>query len=372
MSDIKAKAKYIMIGGFLGAGKTTAVLRLAEHLQSRGLRIGMITNDQSFGLVDTAMLGSHGFAVEEITGGCFCCKFNSLVEASDRLSAEARPDVFIAEPVGSCTDLKATVDYPLRRIYGNDFSVAPLSVMVDPVRASRILGLEAGASFSKKVTYIYRKQLEEADIIVVNKIDVFAADRLERLLAALKVEFPGAKVIAVSARTDTGVEAWITAMEATDAQTGDAMNVDYEEYADGEALLGWLNCMARLHAPTSVDGNSIMFDLATRMQVALLTAGREIAHLKLTLTPDEGNDIAVANLVRNDAVPELSHRLQEPLEAGQLIVNLRAEADPELLRATVISVLKDLATGQSLRFELEHLESFRPGKPTPTHRLLSV
>src|SRR6059058_1732791 len=142
-----------MIGGFLGAGKTTAVLQIAEEYRRRGLRVGLITNDQSVGLVDTAMLGSYGFAVEEITGGCFCCRFNSLVDAADRLSQETRPDVFIAEPVGSCTDLKASVSYPLRRMYGDDFTVAPLSVLVDPIRAMRILGVEAGKAFSKKVVY---------------------------------------------------------------------------------------------------------------------------------------------------------------------------------------------------------------------------
>ena len=132
-----SKARYVMVGGFLGAGKTTAILKMAELLRSRGQRVGLITNDQSFGLVDTAMLGAHGFPVQEITGGCFCCRFNSLVEASEKLTAEAAPDTFIAEPVGSCTDLKATVDYPLRRIYGQDYAIAPLSVLVDPVRAMR-------------------------------------------------------------------------------------------------------------------------------------------------------------------------------------------------------------------------------------------
>ena len=130
-----AKARYIMIGGFLGAGKTTGVLQLARLLNQQNLRVGLITNDQSHGLVDTSLLSSHGFPVEEITGGCFCCKFNSLANASARLSKNQQPDVFIAEPVGSCTDLKATVDYPLRRMYGDNYRIAPLSVMVDPIRA---------------------------------------------------------------------------------------------------------------------------------------------------------------------------------------------------------------------------------------------
>src|SRR5580698_7425743 len=174
---IMSKARYIMIGGFLGAGKTTAVLKLAEHLTAVGNKVGLITNDQSVGLVDTAMLESHGFAVEEITGGCFCCKFNSLVDAADKLSVDTRPDVFIAEPVGSCTDLKASVSYPLRRMYGNDFSVAPLSVLIDPIRALRILGLETGKAFSPKVVYVYTKQLEEAELIVINKVELLSDDR---------------------------------------------------------------------------------------------------------------------------------------------------------------------------------------------------
>src|SRR5580698_5205871 len=198
MEETMAKALYIMIGGFLGAGKTTAVLQFARRFRAEGKRAGLITNDQSFGLVDTAMLTSHGFDVEEIGGGCFCCRFNSLVEASDKLSSDARPDVFIAEPVGSCTDLRAAVSYPLRRIYGDDFHVAPLSVLVDPIRAERILGLESGRSFAPKVLYVYEKQLEEADAIVINKSDLLDEARLKRLREALGERYPHAKLFAVS------------------------------------------------------------------------------------------------------------------------------------------------------------------------------
>jgi Ni2+-binding GTPase involved in maturation of urease and hydrogenase len=366
------KASYMMIGGFLGAGKTTAVLQIAERLRDRGLNVGLITNDQSYGLVDTAMLGSHGFAVEEITGGCFCCKFNSLIDASNRLSGSTRPDVFIAEPVGSCTDLKATVDYPLRRMYGDDFTIAPLSVMVDPIRASRILGLQTGASFSKKVIYIYRKQLEEAELIIVNKIDLLPPDRLEELLAALRKEFPAAQVLAISARDGTGIDKWISVMEDSRPRLDGAMAVDYEVYAEGEALLGWLNCVVQFAATGPADGNLLLIEIAAQVQTALRAELLEIAHLKLTLTPDEGNDIAVANLVRNDGVAELSHNLQEPLEAGQLLVNLRAEADPDRLKEIVSATLQKLSAGTGMQLAIEHLESFRPGKPEPTHRLASM
>src|SRR5437867_8418140 len=85
------RARYVMIGGFLGAGKTTCVARLAQQLTAEGLKVGLITNDQGSELVDTAMLRSRGFATEEIPGGCFCCRFNSLVDAANKLTAATRP-----------------------------------------------------------------------------------------------------------------------------------------------------------------------------------------------------------------------------------------------------------------------------------------
>ena len=117
--------------------------------------------------------------------------------------------MFIAEPVGSCTDLKATVDYPLRRLYGDDYQVAPLSVMIDPLRALRILGMERARAFSSKVAYIYGKQLEEADILVINKIDLLSPSGLQTLREALAERFPKASIVAVSARQDIGLDDWL-------------------------------------------------------------------------------------------------------------------------------------------------------------------
>src|SRR2546425_515472 len=228
------KARYIMIGGFLGAGKTTSVARLAQRLTDQGLRVGLITNDQGSELVDTMMLRSRGFATEEIPGGCFCCRFNSLVDAANKLTATKRPDVFIAEPVGSCTDLVATVTYPLRRIYGENFSIAPLSVLVDPIRAMRVMGLETGGKFSEKVLYIYRKQLEEADVIAINKLDLLDATRQRTLRDKLTLEFPRAEIFEVSARQGDGLDEWFIRLAAAEQIARAAMEVDYALYAEGE------------------------------------------------------------------------------------------------------------------------------------------
>jgi G3E family GTPase len=361
-------ADYMMVGGFLGAGKTTAMLRLAEHLTSRGRKVGLITNDQSTGLVDTAIIGARGYPVQEITGGCFCCRFNSLTDAADRLTRDARPDVFLAEPVGSCTDLRATVQYPLRRLYGDDYSVAPLSVLVDPKRAARILGLEPGPGFSAKVLYVYEKQLEEADIIVINKSDLLNDEQRKTLQDALRARFPQADVVTVSARTGENLSEWFSRLSASPASRP-AMEVDYDVYAEGEALLGWLNATVRLSSPAPFDGNQFLDKLAAGVRDRLAASNIEIAHFKMTLAPDTGDDLAVLNLVRTDGRAESPFRLADGLTDGELIVNLRAEGDPETLKSMTLAALEQVARGAGVTVTTEHLEHFRPGRPQPTHRM---
>lgn len=367
----RRKAHYIMIGGFLGAGKTTAIAQLARRLTDQGRRVGLITNDQGRELVDTKLLRSRGFCPEEISGGCFCCRFDSLVEASERLKTSIKPEVFLAEPVGSCTDLAATVTYPLGRLYGGNYSIAPLSVMVDPIRAQRVFGLEPGGSFSEKVLYIYRKQLEEADLIIISKCDLLEPSPLEALRQAIAAKFPRAEVLAVSARQGTNLDAWFDRITSQEQTVRNTMEVDYDTYADGEALLGWFNGTAQLSAPQAFSADAFLQRLASEVQQRLQTHQAEIAHLKMTLSSaGVAGDLAVVNLVRNDFVPEISQTLKTPMRQGQLTINLRAEAAPDTLGAVVREALT-AAVGAfaTMEIRLDHLEQFRPGRPNPTHRV---
>ncbi len=365
------KARYIMIGGFLGAGKTTTVGKLAQHLSGQGLKVGLITNDQAGSLVDTKLLRGQGFATEEIAGGCFCCRFGSLVDAAGRLADNAKPDVFIAEPVGSCTDLVATVTYPLRRMYGDAFTIAPLAVLVDPVRARRVFGLDQGGSFSSKVVYIFKKQLEEADIIVISKSDLVSEDEREELKVVLGREFPGTRVFTTSPRSGEGLADLFNQLMTDEQARKNAMLVDYEVYAEGEALLGWLNATVNLTAEDEFDANDFLRVLAGDVQQRLKDMKAEIAHFKMTYSPDDGiaGELASINLVRSDHEPELGMELDEPSEGGQLIINLRAEADPaSLMQAVIAAIEATTPRFPNLKASLEHQEHFRPGKPTPTHR----
>ncbi|MEM7010782.1 MAG: GTP-binding protein [Verrucomicrobiota bacterium] len=369
-----SQARYIMIGGFLGAGKTTTIQKFAQWLDAKGLSVGLITNDQGAGLVDSALGRSNKFAVEEIAGGCFCCRFNSLLDAAKTLTDETRPDVFLAEPVGSCTDLVATVSLPLQRIYGENYRVAPLSVLVDPIRALRVLEIEPGKKFSQNVRYIYKKQLEEAENIVINKIDLLDDQQLQVLRDGLEREFPDAEVFEQSAREDTNLEAWFDAVYNAEMNVSRFLEIDYQRYGEGEALLGWLNSTIEIESEDDeFDGNSLLLELAEALRDRLGAQDAEVAHLKMTLTPiGDPYEIGAVNLVRDDSRPELSHTLSEPLEDGELLLNMRVESAPEILEQAAKEVIEQILKGShGLEYKITHSEHFRPGVPVPIHRMAS-
>ena len=194
-----SSVRFVMVGGFLGAGKTTTLARLARDYMGRGLRVGIVTNDQAQDLVDTTSLRAQGFPVQEVPGACFCCKFDELVDRAGALESAERPDVILAEPVGSCTDLVATVVQPLKGLYVGRFQVAPYSVLFKPSHGLRILRNE-GAGFSPKAAYIFRKQLEEADAVVINRIDEMQPERLAELADLVAKEYPGVPLLRLSGK----------------------------------------------------------------------------------------------------------------------------------------------------------------------------
>src|SRR5581483_3457346 len=104
-------------------------------------------------------------------------------------------------------DLVATVVQPLKDLYGARFSVAPYPVLFKPSHGLKILRNESGAGFSPKAAYIFRKQLEEADAVLINRIDELSAAQTDELTGLVSGQYPGAAVLKVSARTGAGFDA---------------------------------------------------------------------------------------------------------------------------------------------------------------------
>ena len=366
---VENPVKLIFAGGFLGSGKTTALAGLARRLIRRGMRVGIITNDQTENLVDTVivnqMLSELGVPVEEVVEGCFCCKFDDLINQMEKILVH-NPDVLMGEPVGSCTDFVAAVANPIKIHYRDAFRFAPFSTMVDPDRVRELLLKETRSSFPEEVSYLFEKQLEEADMIVLNKIDLIPIDEKERLLSALESKFPGKTVMAVSAKEGNGIDSWLEDLLSGRPGANTVLRqIDYDRYATAEAVLGWLNAAVRMTSDEAFDPKELALTLALRLQQVFKSRDAEIGHLKFVIT--SGGKTMWANVTRLDSEPSVSGDRLDMLSKGTLILKARVRIEPEELEKLVQESLGGVFKEKGIQFELVDLQCFSPANPEPPH-----
>jgi G3E family GTPase len=358
--------RFLMIGGFLGAGKTTTLARLARFYLDRGQKIGLVTNDQAQDLVDTTHLRAQGFPVEEVPGACFCCRFNDLIGKVEQLETSQRPDVILAEPVGSCTDLVATVVQPLKDLYGDRFEIAPYPVLFKPSHGLRILKGDKNGGFSPKAAYIFRKQLEEADAIVLNRVDELDAAGLSGLTELVHAAFPGTPLLRLSAKTGQGFEALAELLDQRGNFGRKILDIDYDIYAEGEAELGWLNSSIHIVAGKPMSVDAFLLDVISRLHEAANELGGEVAHLKAIALSEAS--FGVANLVSSQSRTELSLPSRVETKELDLILNARVALDPEMIAEQVRQTVTAACTACGATAEFHTMQCFRPGRPQPTHR----
>lgn len=362
--------RIVIAGGFLGAGKTTLLWSAARELMSRGLKVGMITNDQAPDLVDTTLLLRQGLDVREVAGSCFCCDFDGLLRAIDELKEVVHADVLLAEPVGSCTDLSATLLQPLKDKLRKEIIVSPFSVLVDPFRAREVLSGTDGV-MHPSAAYIFRKQLEEADRILINKADLLTRDDLREVEERIVREVPGTRMLPLSSRTGEGVAAWLDDIFSGRHAGTRIPEIDYDIYAEGEAAMGWLNAEIRVAAPSGLPegGEAVCRALMEGLRDAFRLRGAPVGHVKL-LMEGEGGHI-VSNLTRTGG--EIEYRGGVPGASGEarLILNARVEMPPKTLEHIVLEQLDRLAC-DGLAVRILRLRSLAPARPEPTHRYAQI
>jgi hypothetical protein len=308
------KPLVAVVGGFLGAGKTTLILKAARILQARGVRAAAVLNDQGDELVDTELARRSGMPADQVAGGCFCCRFPDLLDAMERLAA-AEPEIIFAEAVGSCTDIAATTLRPLLRDYAGRYRVAPLTVLVHETPDD------------PELRFLFDHQVAEADLLIHRDVDV---------------------------------SWWIEQLMSLPAGTK-RIDVDYTRYAAAEAALGWLNARATVRPRPAVAPAQVVGPLLDNLDAELTAAGIRIVHLKAMAQCEAG--YVKAALTANRREPSVEGSLDaSPAAEHDVLVNLRALGDPAQLRAIVESALNKLGASPTV-------QSFRPAPPVPYHRL---
>ena len=345
----------------MGAGKTTTILGLAKLLIKNGNKIGIVTNDQGSSLVDTAFLKNHGLPVMEVAGGCFCCNFDEFTKMVNTLARVELPDIILAEPVGSCTDLIATIFRPFQLRRADEFSLSPLMVIVDPRRGLKLM--KGDKNFQNEINYLFEKQLEEADIILINKTDKHDKDDIAALKAFLSHKFAAA-VECISARDEKTLVPLLPILLGEEAQLGDIMTLDYETYGLAEDFLGWFNGTCALSG--SGDIQAFIETFFNSIRKFVVGQDRDIAHLKIHIITSGGHIKASLTSVDDDI--EYDKNNFHYIDSASMVINARINIDPDALAPAVKDALDAASEAAGVAYSGYTYNCFKPGRPSETAR----
>lgn len=345
-----------LLSGFLGSGKTTAIRQACGTLLKEGVSVGVITNDQGIRLVDGYFFKQLGIPERQVGNGCFCCNYNDLDKSIGELVKQHDPKVIFAESVGTCTDIVATVMKPLLRY--RKISGISLTTVAD----ARLLQMIISGKkiFDEEVEYIFFRQLEEAGIILINKIDLVNKELLAEITEYLQDRYPGKKLIFQSSiAKDDGAE-WLSFISAQPAQTSlPSIDVDYDFYATGEAKMGYLDQQLLVVSERQAavrDAMQIIKGFVEKVKDAAVPVG----HIKFWL-----NDRYKLSYTATTATELPTDSEIEPAAHCTLVVNARAQTEPAKLYAMMYEVIG----GGGYNVQTINSSFFKPGYPRPTHRL---
>ena len=364
--------QFHLIGGFLGSGKTTAIIGAARHLISQGKRVGVVTNDQGRYLVDTAFFQAASLPTVEVTGGCFCCNYVDLSAKLNQLTNSAQPDVIFAESVGSCADIVATVVKPFLELGAANHKLDTFTVFTDARLLRRRL-LNQPMPFGDDIVYIFDKQIEEANLLILNKADLLDPQQARATVRLAQDRFPATTARLQDSRQPDQIAAWIELLQSgAIAPPRASVDIDYARYGAGEADLAWLDEDVAFDVQPGA-GRRVAIEFIRAVSGALAAKAMPIGHVKFMIRgagpgAGPGADVKVSlPTLAGDAweqdVPELAG------DRVSLIVNARVETAAYQLRDVVSHAIQHAASSTGATPRESNLSVFHPKFPTPTHRL---
>ncbi len=360
MSVNGAATRFLILGGFLGAGKTTLAVNLAKAMkEAHGKSVAIITNDQGDVLVDTEYTKDSGFDVQEVLGGCFCANFDEFVHNARSLVSMGRPDVIIAEPIGTSTNILASVVAPLKTLYPEEFDVAPLCVVVDCLRA--LQNIEEGG----REGMIPSHQMREAEVVILSKADRVRGDQLERIKEELMRQVPEAELIDTSSLDLRNLPSLIGMVLSERRSEKLPVNDPNQNFAFEKARLGWYSSTYLVSSEDRVDMYALITE--TIRAVAAEYDPRSIAHVKMVLSSEEA--AAKMSLVQDSMQVDGIHGSRYFRGQGRLVLNARVESPPVRLESVMRKVVSEAAGRHSLRLERESESCFSPRPESPSHYL---
>ncbi|MBC3887354.1 cobalamin biosynthesis protein P47K [Acetobacterium paludosum] len=170
--------KILILGGFLGSGKTTVLLQLAHYLVTQSpdqnkTQVAIIENEIGQIGIDDQVLRGNGYEVRDIFSGCVCCSLNSdLITGIQEIRSTADPEWLIIEATGV-----AFPDKIAESIFCNLGLASRIVTIVDAKRWKRI---------RVPLANLIEGQLGVADVVLINKTDLVNEAELIELQKELR------------------------------------------------------------------------------------------------------------------------------------------------------------------------------------------
>lgn len=351
--------KIHLLGGFLGSGKTTAIQSAINILVRRGIKAGVITNDQGIRLVDADLFKHLGVPGRQVTNGCFCCNYQDLDNQIQSLIETEQPEIIFAESVGSCTDIVATVLKPLR-LFRPD-TKATLSVFADALLLYMLL-VEKAELFDDQVRYIYFKQLEEARMLIINKVDLLNPGQLPDLKKVLQEKYGNSLMQYQNSQDKDSIRRWLQQLDKVSSLLiPESLDIDYNIYGAGEAKLAWLDQEIEIE---SESGRAGLGAIALIRAILHKVNARKytIGHLKFLLNGKSKISFTASS-------PRTFSFKTHPAYSANLLLNARVQTEPEILLQLISESIREEEERSKIRIRINSVSAFQPGYPAPAHRI---
>jgi Ni2+-binding GTPase involved in maturation of urease and hydrogenase len=348
--------KLHIVTGFLGSGKTTAIHRGVTLLLKQNIPVAVITNDQGSRLVDGDLFDTLGIPSKQVKGGCFCCNYNELENNIQTLAGTSHPTIIFAEAVGSCTDIVATVLKPLQT-----FNPA-IAVSISTFTDIRLLGMILGGnhSFDESVAYIYYKQLEEAEIIIINKTDTVSREFIDNIKKQLSEKYPVKLLLFQNSLQEADIHQWLRVLDNFKrAGLPSSLTVDYDVYATGEGKMAWYDQQLEIY---NEDSSAVQIgeELMNSIYANIVDSRTPIGHIKFLI--DGVTKISFTNEYEEPVKLQL-----KPASSINILINIRVQQSPAFIEELVNEILETVKTKCTL--VLTKPQVFSPGYPSPVHRM---
>lgn len=174
--------RLIVISGFLGTGKTTAMLSFARELTQAGRKVALIVNEIGEIGIDNVVLQQAGANVWELLGGCICCTLaGSLATTLETMAAQYHPEIVLMEPSGASHP--DAVKSGLRHVKQGAIELSWVT-LVDPLRLEELVAV---------LEPLMESHVKAADAVIITKAAAATKAQLEaagRWVAGLRPDAP--------------------------------------------------------------------------------------------------------------------------------------------------------------------------------------